>query len=145
MAKTFQMTPMLRISNTLMGTLVQLGVPVGLMHQLTVPGRKSGQPRTTTIAVIQHEGGRYILAPYGVVDWVRNLRAAGKATLTRSRKTETVIATELPPKEAALILKATTNAGPSFLRAYYDTNANSTLAEFEQEALRHPVFQIHPA
>ncbi len=145
MAKTFQMTPMLRISNAVMGTLVQLGVPVGLMHQLTVPGRKSGVPRTTTIAVINHEGGRYILAPYGVVDWVRNLRAAHKATLTRARHTETITATELPPKEAALILKATTSAGPSFLRAYYDTTASSTLAEFEQEAVRHPVFKITPA
>lgn len=145
MAKTFQMTPMLRIGNTIMGTLVDLGLPVGLMQQLTVRGRKSGQPRTTTLAVIEIDGARYILAAYGIVDWVRNLRAAGGGTLTRSRRTETITVTELPPKEAAVILKATTGAGPGFLRDYYNTTAASSLEEFEQEAIRHPVFRVNPA
>ncbi len=72
-------------------------------------------------------------------DWARNLRAAGEATLTRGRRSETVSARELPPSEAALVLRDDVIAGNPFARNYGVT-ANSALAEFEQATRIHPLF-----
>ena len=105
MAKSSQLPRFLRVGNILTTTLARAGFKVGLIYLLTVRGRKSGLPRTTPIAVVEQNGKRYLASPYGVVDWVRNLRAAGEATLTRGRRSEIVKATELPPGEAGPVLK----------------------------------------
>ncbi|HET8586954.1 MAG TPA: nitroreductase family deazaflavin-dependent oxidoreductase [Candidatus Limnocylindria bacterium] len=75
--------------------LLKAGVPLGPNGLITIRGRKSGLPRTTPVAIIEVEGRRWVWAPWGEVNWVRNLRAAGRATLTvRGRELE-VSATEL--------------------------------------------------
>ena len=51
------------------------------MHLLTVRGRKSGLPRTTPVNLIEYQGRRWLVAPYGEVAWVRNVRAAGEVEL----------------------------------------------------------------
>jgi deazaflavin-dependent oxidoreductase (nitroreductase family) len=140
MAKTFRATFAIRLSNTIVTALLRSGVKMGNMTLLTVRGRKSGQPRTTPVALIERDGQRWLVAPYGAVNWVRNLRAAGEATLTHGRRTEHVTVTELGAKEAAVILKEGLSIAPSFLRQYFDVTAASSLEEFEQEAPRHPVF-----
>src|SRR5437763_9620825 len=103
------------------------------MYLLTVRGRKSGQPRTVPVAIIRRNGKRYVGSPYGVVDWVRNLRAAGEATLTRKRHSETVSAREVPKGEAALVLREEIRSGNPFVRNYGVT-ADSSLEEFERAA-----------
>jgi deazaflavin-dependent oxidoreductase (nitroreductase family) len=65
--------------------LLRLGVKMGPMILLTVRGRKSGQPRTTPVAMTEHDGKRYLVGTFGDVNWVRNLRAAGEATLRSGR------------------------------------------------------------
>jgi len=111
------------------------------MYLLTVRGRKSGQPRTVSIAIIERNGKRYLGAPFGAVDWVRNLRAAGEAILTRGRRSETVNALELPPREAALVLREEIKGGNPFAR-YFGVSAESSLEEFERAAVSHPVFVL---
>jgi len=75
------------------------GVPLGPNRLVTIRGRTSGLPRTTPLAVIAVSGRRWVWAPWGEVQWVRNLRAAGRATITTRRRTgrrkEQVTATEL--------------------------------------------------
>jgi len=142
MQKTVRVPGFVRVGNAVVMTLTRLGVPLGAMALLTVRGRKSGQPRTTPVAVIEQDGERYLIAAYGIVDWVRNLRAAGAGTLTRGRRAQEFTSVELAPDEAAPILKRGLAAGPSFLRQYFDTTASSSLAEYAHEAVRHPVFQI---
>jgi deazaflavin-dependent oxidoreductase (nitroreductase family) len=71
------------------------GIPLGFNRLITIRGRKSGLPRTTAVAVIEVSGGRWVWAPWGDVNWVRNLRAAGRATITVRGQKEEVIATEL--------------------------------------------------
>src|ERR671931_2307196 len=81
--------------NPIAGFLLSIGVPMGFNGLITIAGRKSGLPRTTPVAIIDVSGRRWVWAPWGDVQWVRNLRAAGHATITvRSRK-EDVLATEL--------------------------------------------------
>ena len=146
MAKTYQAPMYVRLGNILTLTLLRAGVKlVGLgnypMYLLTVRGRKSGQPRTVLIAIIERNGKRYLGAPFGVVAWVRNLRAGGGAILTRGRRAETVNVRELPKGEAALVLREEIKGGNPFARSYGVT-ADSSLEEFERAVLTHPVFVL---
>jgi deazaflavin-dependent oxidoreductase (nitroreductase family) len=146
MAKTYQAPLFVRLGNVLTTALLRAGVKlVGLgnypMYLLTVRGRKSGHPRTVSIAIIERNGKRYLGAPFGVVDWVRNLRAAGEAILTRGRRSETVNAIELPSREAALVLREEIKGGNPFAR-YFGVSVESSLEEFERAAVSHPVFLL---
>ena len=111
------------------------------MYLLTVRGRRSGQPRTVALAMSERNGSRYVGSPYGIVDWVRNLRAAGEATLTRGRRSETVKATELPKGEAAFILREEIKSGNPFGH-FYGVTADSSFEEFERAVLLHPLFLL---
>ncbi len=146
MATTSQVPRFVRLGNVVTTTLLRAGfkavAPGGYpMYLLTVRGRKSGQPRTTPIVVIEQDGKRYVGSPYGIVDWVRNLRAAGVALLTRGRRAEEVRAIELPPREAGLVLKRSLEGGiPSFLAKYFEVTAESSQEDFERAGQLHPVF-----
>ena len=146
MAKTYQAPLFVRVANVLTTTLLRAGVKlVGAgnypMYLLTVRGRKSGLPRTVPIAIIERNGKRYVGSVFGIVAWVRNLRAAGEATLTRGRRTETINVRELPTGEAALVLREDIKGGNPFARSYGVT-ADSSLEEFERAVLTHPVFVL---
>ena len=80
---TQQLQPPRGISvfNAIAKPLLAAGVPLGPNGLLTVPGRKSGQPRTTPVAIIGMNDRRWIWSPWGERHWVRNLRAAGRATI----------------------------------------------------------------
>lgn len=78
--------------------LLVYGVPLGPNRLVTIRGRKSGLPSITPLAVIEVSGRCWVWAPWGEVQWVRNLRAAGRATINTRRQTrrkEEVRATEL--------------------------------------------------
>ena len=150
MAKKSQIPFYTRLGNILTLTLMRAGFKlVGPylffgnypMYMLTVRGRKSGQPHTVVLALIKRNEKRYMSSPYGIVDWVRNLRAAGEAILTRGRRAETVNAKELPTGEAALLLQAEVKAGNPFAR-FFGVTANSSPEEFERAAVAHPVFVL---
>ena len=79
--------------------LLAAGVPLGPNALVTIRGRTSGEPRTTPLAVIDVDGRRWIWAPWGTAQWVRNLRVAGQATITARGRTETVRAIELDPSQ----------------------------------------------
>jgi deazaflavin-dependent oxidoreductase (nitroreductase family) len=79
--------------------LLVAGVPLGFNELVTIRGRKSGLPHTTALAIIAVEGRRWVWAPWGEVQWVRNLRAAGRATIAVRGRTEEVSATELDPTQ----------------------------------------------
>src|SRR5258708_18597138 len=112
MAKTSQVPLFVRIGNILTTTLLRAGFKlVGPgnypMYLLTVRGRKSGLPRTVPIVIIQRNGKRYLASPYGIVDWIRNLRAAGEPILTRARRSETHTPKHLPPHQPPHLLPET--------------------------------------
>jgi deazaflavin-dependent oxidoreductase (nitroreductase family) len=144
MAKRNKAPMYVRAANVMTTTLLRAGIKlVGArkypMYLLTVRGRKSGLPRTVPIAIWERNGKRYVGSVYGIVDWVRNLRAAREAILTRGRRSETVSVRELPKGEAALVLREDIKDGNPFARNYGVTAASS-LEEFERAVLTHPVF-----
>src|SRR5512142_328459 len=105
MSKTYHVHFADRMEAALLTMLLRAGVKLGTTSLLTVRGRKSGQPHTVPVLLVEQNGERFLVAPYGVVQWVRNIRAAGTATLTRGRRSEAISVTELEAKEAAPILK----------------------------------------
>jgi deazaflavin-dependent oxidoreductase (nitroreductase family) len=83
------------------------GLAMQELPVLTVPGRRSGQPRRTPLTVLDLEGQRYVLQGYPSTDWVANVRAAGNvATLTVGRTDERVRLVELDPAAAVPVLRA---------------------------------------
>jgi deazaflavin-dependent oxidoreductase (nitroreductase family) len=144
MRQPFHMTGGLRVVSTILTTLLRLGLPVGPAVLLSVRGRTSGKIYTIPVELVESSGTSFLVAAFGEVNWVRNLRAAGQAHLTRRRRTEAIGVVELGAREAAPILKQFLRESQrvSFIKPYFHVTPHSSLADFEQEALHHPVFRI---
>jgi deazaflavin-dependent oxidoreductase (nitroreductase family) len=130
-----------RAANTLVSVLLRLGLGPARTYLLTVVGRRSGTPRTTPVTLVEEGGKRWLVAPYGEVAWVRNLRAAGKGTLSRGGRTNPITVREIGDDEAAPVLKMYVTRVP-ITRPYFDVTPESDLGAFRAEAPRHPVFAI---
>ena len=144
MTQTFHMTRLMWLGTALLKALLRAGMPMGPLALLSVRGRKSGKVYTTPVALVQHSHERWLVAAFGEVNWVRNLRAAGAAHLTQGRRTEPIDVVELSMTDAAPILQR-------FLQAYhlvpfippsFSVTPHSPLDDFEREATHHPVFGI---
>jgi deazaflavin-dependent oxidoreductase (nitroreductase family) len=149
MAKNSKIPWFLPTANKLVLTLLRIGVKLNgpgksPMYLFTVRGRKSGQLRTTPVAILEQNGNRYLMTPYGVVDWVRNVRAAGEATFTRGRRAEQIRPIELPVSDAVPVLKSFVESGNPIAR-FFSINAGASLEDFEQLANTHPVFLLRSA
>jgi deazaflavin-dependent oxidoreductase (nitroreductase family) len=140
-AATFEQTRLRRLGNRLVAPLARLGLAGRRTHVLTVPGRKSGLPRSTPVQLLSLDGERWLVAPYGVGDWVKNARAAGAVELTRARRTERVRVEEIGAEEAAPVLREYLRRTP-IVKPYFDARKDSPLEAFAAEAERHPVFRI---
>ena len=91
--------------NPVLRRLLAAGVPLGPNALLTVRGRRTGQLRTTPLAIIEVGDRRWVWSPWGETDWVRNLRAAGRATITVRRRTREIRVTELNLAERATFFR----------------------------------------
>src|SRR5712664_3119497 len=85
--------------NPIARRLLKFGALLGPNALITVRGRKSGLPRTTPVALVELEGKRWVIGTFGETNWVRNLRAAGEATLTKGSRREDVKSVELTQEE----------------------------------------------
>jgi deazaflavin-dependent oxidoreductase (nitroreductase family) len=114
---------------------------------ITVRGRKSGQPRTTPVTICENSGRRGLISPFGEVNWVRNLRAAGRATITVGRRQEEVSAVELTHAEAVEFIRdvLAPHARRTRLGAWFLRNVDKIdIANPEEAADGRPVFELHP-
>ena len=85
----------------------------------------------------------WLVAPYGEVAWVRNLRSAGLTTLSRGRRVEEISVREIGVDDAAPVLRMYVRRVP-ITRAYFDAGPESDLDAFRAEAPQHPVFAVIP-
>jgi deazaflavin-dependent oxidoreductase (nitroreductase family) len=136
--------------NSIAQRMLGVGVPMGPNALITVRGRTSGVPRTTPVALIEIEGRRWVSSPFGEVHWVRNLRAAGRASLTFGRREELVTATELSTAEKAEFFRDI--LGPYVRKQLLGAwligsvlGAKDILEDPAGAAERHPVFELHAA
>jgi deazaflavin-dependent oxidoreductase (nitroreductase family) len=113
---------------------------------LTVRGRTSGLSRTTPVAFVEVGGRRWIIATFGDVNWARNLRAAGEATITIKRRAQPVHAVELSPEEGARffreVLTPYVTRLPVGRLILAMLGATEILSDPEGAARRRPVFEL---
>ena len=146
----FRPSPLFRLANRFVVSLVRLGIPMGMgntrMILLTVAGRRSGVERTTPVSVAPFGEGWLLVAVYGVCDWSLNLEAAGRATITGSRKSTPVSAKRIGPSEAGPILRDAMLGAPAMVRRmtapYFTAEAESSDSAWERESIDHPVFLL---
>ena len=104
--KTYERTFIRRLLNRLLLFPIRTGLGPARLHLLTVHGRKSGQPYTTPVSIIEQGGQRCLVSPYGEVSWVKNARSNGDVILTRAGRSVIHRITEVTPEEAGPVLKA---------------------------------------
>lgn len=111
---------------------------------LTVPGRRSWQPRRTPLTVLERDGERFVPGGYPAADWIRNVRAAGRGTLTVSGTVERVRLVELDPVAAVPMLWAWPDQSPEGVEMMRDAGviADVTPDALEEAAGICPVFRI---
>ena len=137
----------LKQMNKVVVAMQKIGVPAGPSMVLTVPGRRSGQPRSTPMTPFNHDGGLYTVAGYPGADWAANARAAEVGTLTRGRRSRRVRIIELSADESRPVLRAfavKVPVGVGFAKRS-GLVADGTADEFEALAGRLAVFRFDPA
>jgi len=136
----------LKPMNKLMIAVQKLGIPTGPAMVLTVPGRKSGKPRSTPMTPFEFDGGLYVVAGYPGAEWAANARAAGTGTLSRGRRSRQVKIVELNPEQSRPILRAfpvEVPVGVAFAKRS-GMVVDGTSDEFEALAGRIAVFRFDP-
>src|SRR3954469_2552854 len=95
-----------RVFNAVVGWMTRRGISLAGSRVLAVRGRTSGEWRTTVVNLLTHDGDRYLVAPRGTTQWVRNLRAAGGGELRVGRRSTAFVAGELPDADKLPALRA---------------------------------------
>ncbi len=136
-----------RMTNTVFNSAVEWltrrGVSIWGSRVLYVRGRSSGQWRSNPVNLLSHGGRRYLVAPRGQTQWVRNLRAAGGGELRVGRRVERFTATELPDDRKPEILRAYLARWKFEVGVFFEgVNAKAPDAELLRIAPGYPVFLI---
>jgi deazaflavin-dependent oxidoreductase (nitroreductase family) len=142
MAKIYRLSAFGRFGNLVTARMIKAGLGPAGLHLLTVRGRTTGLPRTTPVNLIDYDGQRWLVAPYGNVGWVRNARAAGRVELRRGRTIQQAGVREAVPGEAVPVLRSYLRRLRLVVGPYFDVGPADPDAAFAAEAPRHPVFLI---
>jgi deazaflavin-dependent oxidoreductase (nitroreductase family) len=131
------------VFNPLVAGLTRLGVPLAGSRVLEVRGRKSGEWRKTPVNPLDFDGERFLVAPRGHAQWVRNMRASGGGRLVVGRRVEEFGATEVADAEKAPVLRAYLDKWAWEVGAFFGgVGPESTDEELLAIAPDHPVFRI---
>jgi deazaflavin-dependent oxidoreductase (nitroreductase family) len=143
MAAIYRLSLPRRLVNALVRPLIKVGLS-GQMHLLVVRGRSTGRLYSTPVKLVELDGERWLVAPYGERSWVKNARAAGSVELRHGRRVEHVGVVEADPATAGPVLREYLRSTP-VTQKFFDAHPDSPLAAFVDEAPRHPVFRIDVA
>jgi deazaflavin-dependent oxidoreductase (nitroreductase family) len=108
---------------------------VGVTAILEVPGRHTGKPHYATLIPWEVDGVQYLMSQYGVTEWVRNLRAAGRGGLLRKGRTQALNAIEVKGDERDRVIAAFEKRTPKPFRRDFDQRP---------DAADHPTFRLEP-
>jgi len=133
------------VFNRLVAGLTRLGVSVWGSRELRVRGRTSGEWRRTPVNLLQHDGRRYLVAPRGRTQWVRNLEVAGSGELRVGRRVETFHATPVADADKVAILRDYLRRWKMEVGVFFGgVGPDSSDAEIAAIAPGYPVFLITP-
>ena len=131
------------VFNQLVHLLTRMGISVWGSRMLWVRGRTSGEWRSNPVNLLSYNGGQYLVAPRGVTQWVRNLRAAGNGELRVGGKVHAFEATELDNAEKIEVLRAYLKRWKLEVGVFFDgVSATSPTTELDRVAPHHPVFRL---
>jgi deazaflavin-dependent oxidoreductase (nitroreductase family) len=131
------------VFNRFVAFLTRHGLSVAGSRVLEVRGRKSGEPRRTPVNPLTIDGDRYLVAPRGHTQWVRNLRASGTGRLLVGRRGEGFTANEIPDEEKPPILRAYLRKWKWEVGAFFEgVGADSPEDDVRRIAPNHPIFRI---
>ena len=132
--------------NPAVALATKLGLSLRGSRVLAVRGRKSGEWRETPVNPLSFDGARYLVAPRGTTQWVRNLRVARTGELRLGRRAEPFAAEELPDAEKVALLREYLRHWKFEAGMFFDgRTADSSDEELAAIAPDHPVFRISPA
>jgi deazaflavin-dependent oxidoreductase (nitroreductase family) len=132
-----------RLFNLIPMGLARLGVSVWGSRTLAVRGRTTGDWRTVPVNLLEHEGVRYLVAPRGETQWVRNLRAAGGGELRLGPRRELFVAHELPDAEKPRLLRVYLEKWAFEVNQFFQgVGADAPEEELRRIAPGYPVFRI---
>lgn len=131
-----------RVFNRAFGALVGLGL--GLQHNylLQVPGRRTGRVYATPVNVLELRGQRFLVAPRGRTQWVRNAEIAGEVVLRKGRTRERFRLRPVPRGEKPAILSAYLDRFRPTVQRYFPVPAGSGPEALAKLADRYPVFEL---
>ena len=131
------------VFNRLVAALTRIGVSVAGSRVLEVPGRKSGEPRRTPVNLLTLDDQRYLVAPRGHTQWVRNLRASGSGRLLVGRRAEPFHAVEVEDADKPAILREYLKRWKWEVGAFFGgVGPDADDGELRRIAPDHPVFRI---
>jgi deazaflavin-dependent oxidoreductase (nitroreductase family) len=141
MPTSYRLSRTRRLINAVVTPLVRFGLAGRNTYLLTVEGRKSGRHYSTPVTLVVDGEKRWLVAPYGERNWVKNARAAGWVELNRAGKSEKVRIAELGAAEAGPVLRKYMRRN-RVTRTFFDAKADAPVEAFIAEAPRHPVFRL---
>jgi len=131
------------VFNRLVALLTRLGLSVAGSRVLEVRGRKSGEWRRTPVNLLVHEGERYLVAPRGNTQWVRNMRVAGGGRLVLGKRMEEFSATEVGEDAKPALLRAYLEKWKWEVGAFFDgVGPDAPDEELRRIGPDHPAFRI---
>jgi len=133
-----------RIFNRVFGILVGLGLGFSHNYLLQVRGRKSGKLYSTPVDLLEQKGKRYLVAPRGRTQWVRNAEAAGEITLKKGSRRERFRLSPVPDAEKPAILKAYLDSFRKEVQTYFPVPAGSPVEAFADLTASYPAFELVP-
>jgi deazaflavin-dependent oxidoreductase (nitroreductase family) len=129
--------------NDAVGRLTKMGISVYGSRVLAVKGRKSGEWRTTPVNPLRVDGTRYLVAPRGNTQWVRNLRVVGTGELRIGRKAEPFSATEIADDDKPAILRAYLKRWKFEVGVFFDgVDAKAPEEKLREIAPGYPIFRV---
>ena len=134
-----------RLFNRLFGFLVGWGLGLPHNYLLQVRGRKSGQLYSTPVNVLDRAGKRFLVAPRGYTQWVRNAAASGTVSLKKGRRSEVFLLRVVSDEDKPEILKAYLDSFTRTVQRYFPVPAGSPAEAFRPLADRYPVFELLPS
>jgi deazaflavin-dependent oxidoreductase (nitroreductase family) len=134
------------VFNAIVARLTKMGISVYGSRVLYVKGRKSGEWRSTPVNPLTIDGTRYLVAPRGTTQWVRNMRAVGTGELRVGRRVEPFRATEIPDDAKPEILRAYLKKWKFEVGVFFDgVDAKAPEEKLREIAPGYPIFHIEPA
>jgi deazaflavin-dependent oxidoreductase (nitroreductase family) len=131
-----------RLFNRAFGFLVGLGLGFSHNYLLQVRGRKSGRLYSTPIDLLELGGKRFLVAPRGRTQWVRNAEAAGEVALKRGRTQQRFQLRPIPDANKPELLKAYLDNFKREVQRYFPVPAGSPIPAFEELTQSYPVFEL---